>query len=321
MPDRAALPVLLTLTLLGSIVGALSGCGRRPSPEPAAAPAAIPAATARQVGSTTLLPVAERWCAAYGALHPRASIVVSGGGSGAGLQALAEGSAELANSSRAITPAEARAAEARGIKPVGHLVAYDAIAVVVNKANPLTALKLRTLSDLYAGKIGKWDAVGAPGLGPVRLIRRDAASGTSAVFRERVICLGGALPGREYAASAVSQPSSQAVVSAVAQSKGALGYVGLGYVGPAVKVLGLVGSGSAAPVTPDESTVRSKRYPLTRPLYCYANATAAGEARAYLEFILSPAGQALVGELGYVPARTPAPAAGTAPPAGAPRSK
>lgn len=304
--------VILALTL-AMCLGTLSGCGRpqqrksAPSaPQPAPATPRPPAGTIRQVGSTTLLPLAERWRVEYNKINPSVSIAVSGGGSGAGLKALIGRTAEIADSSRGIKPEEVRQAEAAGVKPVEHRVAYDGIAVVVNPACLLTQISVEKLSDLYTGKIRTWDELGAKGLGAVQLVSRDTTSGTYEVFKELVVTLNGKDKSRNYIAGALNKTSNQAVLATVAQSKAAIGYVGLGYVDDSVKVLKVIPVGGKEAVAPNAETVLAKKYPLWRPLYCYTNDEPTGNLKAYLDYIRSDKGQAMVTELGFVPLKAAA---------------
>jgi phosphate transport system substrate-binding protein len=295
----------LVLMVAGSLI--LGGCGRpqqqAPAPGAAGQPTPAPAAGGqiRQVGSTTLLPLAERWRSEFNSLNPGVSIAVSGGGSGTGIKALMSRSAEIADSSREIKAEEVKEAEAAGVKPVEHVVAHDGIAIIVNPANPLTQISVEKLSDLYQGKIAKWDDLGAKGLGQVQLINRDSSSGTYEAFKELVVTLGGKDKTRDFAPGTLNQTSNQGILAMVEQTKGAIGYVGLGYVSDKVKVLKVIPAGGKEAVAPNVETVLSKKYPISRALYCYTNGEPTGELKTYIDYIKSAAGQKVVTELGFVP--------------------
>lgn len=311
------LVVLSAVLALG--LYSLSGCGRPQQQQqepPVTTGAPQPGGgNIRQVGSTTLLPLAERWRVEYNRINPSISIAISGGGSGTGIKALISRSAEIADSSREIKPEEIKEAEAAGIKPVEHIVAYDGIAVIVNAANPLTQISVDKLSDLYTGKVKTWDEAGAKGLGKVQLVNRDTASGTYEAFKELVVTLGGKDKTRDYAADALNQTSNQAILAMVGQSKGAIGYVGLGYVDDTVKVLKVIPVGGKEAVAPSVETILSGQYAISRPLYCYTNGEATGDLKAYLDYMKSDQGQAIVTEIGFVPIKS-----ATAKPAAAPKS-
>ena len=197
-------------------------------------------------------------------------------------------------------------AEAAGIKPVEHIVAYDGIAVIVNKANPLSQISVEKLSDLYTGKLKTWDEVGAKGLGQTQLVNRDTASGTYEAFKELVVTLGGKDKSRDYAPGTLNQTSNQAVLAMVGQSKGAIGFVGLGYVDDTVKLLKIIPVGGKDAIAPSAETVLAKQYPISRPLYCYTNGEPTGDLKAYLDYMVSDAGQGIVTQLGFVPLKASA---------------
>jgi phosphate transport system substrate-binding protein len=291
----------VTLMAAAVLVAVVTGCGRGPA---AGGPAGGQAKGAiSQVGSTTLLPVAEKWRVAYNQEHPGVEIAVAGGGSGTGIKALIGGSADIADSSRAIEPAEVEQAKAAGVEPVEHVVAYDGIAVIVNPANPLTQISVEELSAIYSGLVTDWSAVRAKGLGPIQVVSRDSASGTYESFKELVVTLGGKDTSRDYTAAALKQTSNQAVLTLVGQTKTAIGYVGLGYVDGSVKALAVVPLGGTAAVMPTAADVMNGSYPISRALYCYTNGQPTGELKSYLDWIQGPPGQAVVRELGLVPVK------------------
>jgi phosphate transport system substrate-binding protein len=305
MNSRIIIPGLLIAAIFSAVVS--GGCGRpqQQAPAPGATTGAAPAPAAggqiRQVGSTTLLPLAERWRSEFNATNPGISIAVSGGGSGTGIKALISHSAEIADSSREIKSAEVEEAKAAGVMPVEHTVAHDGIAIIVNPANTLTQISVEKLSDLYTGKIAKWDDLGAKGLGQVQLINRDSSSGTYEAFKELVVTLGGKDKARDFAPGTLNQTSNQGILAMVEQTKGAIGYVGLGYVNDKVKVLKVIPVGGKDAVAPTVETVLSKKYPVSRALYCYTNGEPTGDLKTYIDYIKSAAGQKIVTELGFVP--------------------
>lgn len=315
MARRLIGPFVILTVLLPLCMGTLGGCSR-PQPRQAAPPSASQPARGdiRQVGSNTMLPLAEKWRSEYKLLHPEVSIAVDGSGSGAGIKAFIGHLAEIADASRDMKAEEIKQAEAAGIKPVKHIVAYDGIAVIVNPANPLSKISLEKLSDLYSGKLAKWDALGAKGLGPVQLLNRDSSSGTYESFKEMVVQLHGKDKTRDYAPGTLSQTSTQAIVSMVAQTKTAIGYVGLGYVDDTVKVLNVIPIGGKTAVAATPESVLSGQYPISRALNCFTNGEPTGAVKEYLDYILSDRGQALVTEVGFVPVKPMAPAAKPAAP-------
>ena len=290
--------------ILALAVAAAAGCSRTGGTGGQAGPGAG-AGSIRQIGSTTMLALAEKWRGGFNASHPDVSIAVSGGGSGTGIKALISGTAEIADSSRDVKAEEMKQAEAAGMKLVSHLVARDGMAVIVNPANPLREIPLAVLSDVYVGKTEDWGQAGAPGLGAIQIVSRDSASGTYEMFRETVVTLGGRDKSRDYAPEALKQTSNEAVLALVGQTKNAIGYVGLGYVNDTVKVVAIIPERGGAAVAPSAETVSSGGYPLARSLYCVTNGEPTGAVKTYLDWIKGAEGQAIVRELGFVPVGAP----------------
>ncbi len=302
--------VLGTLTALALIT--LAGCPDRAPDDtgmimPAEhdpAPPTEPTGEAQkivQIGSTTVLPIAEKWRVAFNELHPNVDIAVSGGGSGAGVEALLSGTCDIANASRPMKDKEHTSAEEAGIKPVEHTIAYDGIAVIVHPDNPLTSIEFQQLSDLFVGDITDWGAVGASGLGAVQLVSRDSASGTYEAFKEIVVTLKKKDKERDYAAAAMKESSNQAVLKLVSQTKTGIGYVGLGYVDDSVRTLAVTPLDGGDAVEPTVANVKSGAYPISRSLFMYTNGEPSGAVKDYFDWGMGSEGQAIVGDLGFVP--------------------
>ena len=239
-------------------------------------------------GSTTVLPVAQAALEAYMKANPGVNISLSGGGSGEGIKALIDKSANIANSSREIKGNEVELAKSKGVNPVETIVAVDAIVPIVNPRNKVTNLSIDQLSQIYQGKITNWKEVGGDNL-QIVVVSRDSSSGTFEAWSEMV------LHKAKVAPRAQMQASNGAIVQAVSKNRYAIGYIGLGYINKAVKPLTVNGVQATA------KTAISKEFPVARPLYMYTNGQPAGETAKFIQFILSPAGQSLVAKAGYVP--------------------
>ncbi|MBN1755080.1 PstS family phosphate ABC transporter substrate-binding protein [bacterium] len=239
-------------------------------------------------GSTTVLPISQYAAEEFMAIHPEVNISVRGGGSGVGIAALIDATADIANSSRPIKTKEITACREKGIEPVGTTVALDGIAIVVHPENAIQELTLEQVRKIYNGEITKWSELGGP-VKPIMVVSRDVASGTFEVFKEKV------LEGDKTRPDALMVASNQAVAASVAQSPDAIGYIGLGYLSKEVKALNIDG------ITPSNETVISGEYKIARPLYMYTNGEPKGLAKQFLDFILSEEGKALVEEVGFVP--------------------
>lgn len=305
MSSRKVAALACVVALAGTTFGLLVGCSRQQTTAPSAVggegPAAAAKQTIRQVGSSTILPMADKWRQAFNAKHPDVEINVSGEGSGVGIKALISKTTEICDASREIKPEEVEQAKAAGVNPVEHTVAYDGIAVVVHPSNPLRQISMQTLSDVFSGKTTKWDAVGVKGLGEIQLVTRDSSSGTYESFKEMVVTIGGKEKERDYAPQSLKQASNAAVRTMVAQTKSGIGYIGLGYVDHTVKVLEVVPASGGKAVAPSVDTVLDGTYPISRKLYCYTDGEPTGVVKDYLDFIKGPEGQAIVKEEGFVP--------------------
>jgi len=239
-------------------------------------------------GSTTVLPIAQMTLEAYMKANPGVNISLSGGGSGEGIKALIDRSANIANSSREIKDKEIELAKSKGVNPVETIVAVDAIVPIVNPRNRVKDLSIDQLSQIYQGKITNWKEVGGDNL-QIVVVSRDSSSGTFEAWAEMV------LNKAKVAPRAQMQASNGAIVQAVSKNKYAIGYIGLGYINKAVKPLTVNGVQATA------KTAISKEFPVARPLYMYTDGQPAGETEKFIKFILSPAGQNLVAKAGYVP--------------------
>lgn len=238
-------------------------------------------------GSTTVLPIAQAAAEAFMAKYPDINISVRGGGSGVGVAALISGSVEIANSSRPMKSKEILQAKGKGVNPVAYFVANDGIAVIVNNSNSVKALTLKQLKGIYTGKITNWNQLGGKNL-PIVVVSRDVASGTFEVFNEK------ALQSAKVIDSAQMLASNNAVASAVGDTPGAIGYIGLGYMIDKVHAL------SIDNVMPSEKTIKDMSYKLSRKLYMYTNGKASGNAAKFISFIQSAEGQKIVREAGFI---------------------
>ncbi len=262
--------VLCLLSILSLIVGGLSA-GQKLT----------------MSGSTTVLPIAQKVAEEFMKVNPAVDVSVRGGGSGVGIQALINGTVAIGSSSRAAKTKEIATARSKGITMYANVIAKDGICVIVNKSNTINGINLDILKKIYAGETNKWNDVGGSG-GTLVVVSRDTAGGTYEVFNEKV------LKGAKVREDAMMLASNQAILTTVASTPGAIGYIGLGYVTDEVKVLVVNG------ITATKETVVSGKYPISRPLYMYTNGAPKGVAKQFLDYILSPTGQKLIEEVGFI---------------------
>ena len=239
-------------------------------------------------GSTTVLPVAQGTLEAFMKANPGVQMSLSGGGSGEGIKAMIDKTTDIATSSREIKDKEVELAKTKGVNPVAHVVAFDAIIPVVHPKNKVSNLSIDQLSQIYQGKITNWKELGGEDL-KIVVISRDSSSGTFESWDHFVMKKAKVTPRAQMLAS------NGALVTAVAKNKYAIAYLGIGYVNKSVKSLQVNG------ITASVQTAMSKEYPFSRELYMYTNGEPQGATAKYLAFVKSAEGQKIVAKEGFVP--------------------
>ena len=262
------------------------------------------------IGSDTLANLMTLWTEAFKRNYPSVNIQVQAAGSSTAPPALTEGTANFGPMSRAMKDKEIEAFESRfGYKPTAIRVAIDALAVYVNKDNPLDALSIEQVDAAFSvtrrcggtATLDSWGALGLTGSWvdrPIQLYGRNSVSGTYGYFKKEALCSG------DFKNSVNEQPGSASVVQAVASSLNGIGYSGIGYITSDVKALALAASGEA-PVAATPENALLGTYPLSRYLYVYINkkpnAPISPIEREFLRLVLSREGQEIVGKDGYIP--------------------
>lgn len=254
-------------------------------------------------GSDTMVNLAQMWAEEYQKVKPAVSVEVGGGGSGVGIRDLMQGIVQVANASRTMKDSEkAQAKQNTGKEPVEWIVGYDALAVYVNKDNPVEGLTLAQLAQIYAegGSTDKWsqiniDITSKGASDEIVRISRQNSSGTYFYFRENV------LNNKDYKSGSRDMSGSKDVVELVGKTMGAIGYSGMGYATESVKFVKLAKTEGQTAYGPSLENVAAGNYPLARPLRMYTLGQPEGEVKAYLDWILSEAGQEIVEQSGYIP--------------------
>jgi phosphate transport system substrate-binding protein len=242
-------------------------------------------------GSTTVGPIAKAFAEYYMRQNPGVNITVSESGSGNGAKALLNGTCDIANLSRHLKDAERAAMEEKGVKPVAHVVAFDALPVIVHPSNKVKGLTLEQIRDIYTGKVTNWSQVGGSDLAIV-VISRDTNSGTFETFKELVLGKEAKIcEGAEYTGS------NGAVRQRVQMTKGAIGYAGLGFVDHSVKALEING------IVPSAETVINKTYPIARELFMFTNGEPKTDSVSAKFIALAglQKGREIIEEIGFVP--------------------
>ncbi|WP_292390355.1 PstS family phosphate ABC transporter substrate-binding protein [Methanosarcina sp. UBA5] len=292
MANKLKRYTLLTLLVIGFVFLEI-GCS-------AAAPVLESTAhvTAQNIsvkGSDTILPLAQAEAKEFMKENSGKIISVSGGGSTAGIKAFINGKVNIATTSREMTSQEIKAAKAKGIKPVKHVIAYDGITVIVNPANNVSKLTFNQLRGIYNGSISNWKQVGGKNK-PISIIARDNSSGTYADFQKDV------MQGDKYRSDVITKSTNKEIVTAVSKDSNAIGYIGFAYLNKKTKALSL--SNGKDYVYPTAKSISSGKYPLSRPLNFYNNGKSSSDlTKKFIDFVLSTKGQKIVSEVGFVPVK------------------
>lgn len=262
-------------------------------------------------GSDTMVNLAQAWAEGYHGAKPEVSVEVSGGGSGIGIRDLISGMVDMANSSRDMSETEKTQAKQNTGKDVMEWkVGYDALAVYVFKNNPMNEISIDQLAQIYGekGTIETWSALGVDlssigGNDKIERVSRQNNSGTYVYFREHV------LNKQDFKQGSLDLSGSKDVVELVGKTPGAIGYSGMGYADETVKMLKVSPKTGEPAVEASLANALSGKYPLARPLLIITLGQPEGAVKEYIDWILSPAGQKIVEESGYVPLSSATPTA------------
>jgi len=260
------------------------------------------------VGSDTMNNMMALWAETFRKMYPNVKIQIEGKGSSTAPPALIAGTSQFGPMSRAMRPTEIDQFEAKyGYKPTQLRTSYDALAVYVNKDNPLEKLTLAQVDAVFSktrrrgGKnAATWGDLGLTGdwAGrPVSLYGRNSASGTYGFFKEHTLKNG------DYKDTVKEQPGSASVVQGVTEDRFGIGYSGIGYRTSGVKVVALAEADAFSAGSYED--VKSGKYPLSRFLYMYVN-KAPGKpldplVNEFVKLVFSKEGQEVVVKDGYLP--------------------
>jgi phosphate transport system substrate-binding protein len=263
------------------------------------------------VGSDTMNNMMTLWSETFNKMYPNVKVQVEGKGSSTAPAALIAGTSQFGPMSRAMRATEIDQFERKyGYKPTQIRTSYDALAVYVNKDNPLDKLTLAQVDAIfsksrkrgYKQNVTTWGQLGLTGdwaNRPISLYGRNSASGTYGFFREHTLVNG------DYKDSVKEQPGSASVVQGVTEDRFGIGYSGIGYKTSGVKNLALTDKEGGAFSSGSYDDVKSGKYPLNRFLYIYIN-KAPGKpldplVKEYMRLVLSKEGQEVVVKDGYLP--------------------
>ena len=228
-------------------------------------------------GSTSVQPHAEALAKAFQANNSGVQVYVQGGGSSAGVTAVGTGTAAIGMSSANLS--QSQLSQYPNLKPVP--IAVDGIAVIVNPQNTVNNLTLNQTRDIFTGNITNWNQVGGSNA-KINVVNREEGSGTRDGIQKIV------LKGGNFGSGGITQSSTGAVRSYVAGDPNAVGYISFAEVDNSVKALSIDG------VAPTYDTIANGTYPIQRDLLFVTNGDPSGNTKAFIEFTLSPAGQAIL---------------------------
>jgi phosphate transport system substrate-binding protein len=285
--------ILLTILVIAALL--LSACGSSPEPttapavdptkapavEPATAPA-DPSGKLSLAGSTTVQPLAEVLAEAFMELNPDLVIEVQGGGSSVGVTSAGEGTVDIGMASRAIKSSEMDTFPDLQV----FTIARDGIAIVTNPGTELPSLSIAQVRDIFAGEITNFSEVGGPDA-PITVVSREEGSGTRAAFEELVM---EHEEEKVITENALLQQSNGQVRTTVATTPNTIGYLSFGFLDESTQPVEIDG------VAPTVDNVKNDSYPIARPLNMLTKGAPNDLAQAFLDFILSDAGQEIVAE-------------------------
>jgi phosphate transport system substrate-binding protein len=285
--------ILLTILVIAALL--LSACGsnaeptttpavdptKAPAVEPTTAPA-DPSGKLSLAGSTTVQPLAEVLAEAFMEMNPDLAIEVQGGGSSVGVTSAGEGTVDIGMASRAIKSSEMDTFPDLQV----FTIARDGIAIVTNPGTALPSLSIAQVRDIFAGEITNFSEVGGPDA-PITVVSREEGSGTRAAFEELVM---EHEEEKVITENALLQQSNGQVRTTVATTPNTIGYLSFGFLDESTQPVEIDG------VAPTVDNVKNDSYPIARPLNMLTKGAPNDLAQAFLDFILSDAGQEIVAE-------------------------
>ncbi len=255
-----------------------------------AAAAFVQAEEIKVDGSTTVGPIFKAIAETYMKENPEVRVTVSESGSGNGAKSLINKACEIAMLSRPLKIGETKAALEKNIQPFATPIAYDAVVMITHPSNPVKNLSVEQVRGIYAGTIKNWKEVGGADM-PILVITRDANSGTAETFTHLVM-------GETRISSAAEVVGSNgAARQRIQTAKGAIAYIGIGYIDRTIKPLQI----ESAP--PEATAILTGAYKLSRPLFIYTAdyPTLGSHLFRLCTYHLTPKGQEIIEAVGFIP--------------------
>jgi phosphate transport system substrate-binding protein len=239
-------------------------------------------------GSDTMVFLVQRWAEAFMKTHAGIAVYSEGGGSATGIRALINGTTDICATSRPWQPEEVKElVEKQGSLGISILSAKDALSIYLHPENPLQNLTLDQIKDIFTSRVANWQSLGGHDE-QIVVLNRNPNSGTYLFFEEHLLL------GETYSSSAKTLPTTLSIVQAIAKNRAAIGYGGFAY-GDSVQHASVNG------IAPTPENVRNGKYPISRYLYLYTVSQPHGIMKQFIDWVLSPEGQRVVQEVGYIP--------------------
>ncbi len=246
-------------------------------------------------GSSTVLPVVSRAAEQYAQEMPEVRVVVNAGGSGVGVKQLGSGQTDIGMISRDITDGEYEQYADVGLKT--YAIGVDAVVPVVSSeiyAAGVTSLTFPQIASIYRGEVTNWSAIGGPDL-EILVIDKEASRGTRQVFMSKIMGNKNATaPGAKLVLGSNNEEQT-----ALAQSDAAIGMLSHAWLNDDVKGLSII-IADGAPIEPTLANIKNGQFPITRNLLLVSRSDLSAPAQDFIDYILSPEGQKIVEESGYI---------------------
>ncbi|MBE6068302.1 MAG: phosphate ABC transporter substrate-binding protein [Clostridium lundense] len=289
---RKSLKTIIAALAITMVAGAFVGCGGDNKEAGDTKNGNEISGTITAVGSTALQPLVEQAAKNFKAKNPESTINVQGGGSGAGLNQVAEGSVEIGNSD---VTAESKLKDKEIAKQlVDHKVAAIGFAVVAHKDVKVDNLTKEQIQGIFEGKYTNWNQVGGQDV-VIQVVNRPKSSGTRATFVETVMDRKG-----EKEGLGTTQDSSGSVEKTITSTPGSISYIALSYLTEEKRQnLKLIKINN---VEATKENITAKKYPFWSYEHMYTKGEATGLTKAFIDYMMSDENKAVVEKLGYIPA-------------------
>lgn len=240
-------------------------------------------------GSTTIMPVSEKWAKSFKE-KTGINVNVHGGGSTSGIKATKIGTADIGASSR-----ELNQSEKENLNQI--IIGKDALAIIVNKTNPIENITIDEAREIFTGRINNWSVLGGPNK-PIQVVNRESGSGTRDLFTEIIMHIMLADKTKKVvpmSLRSVVNNSNAEVKESIKLMPNSVGYISVGYLDSSVKALKI----NSIPSTSEN--IYSGKYPLVRNLYYLFKEDKNKTLKEFLAYVLSKEGQSLVKKEGFLP--------------------